>query len=145
MRSGTGDCGCQVQGETCWGLVTEGRVRALGVVVGHPSRDQITGMGQVAQQRLADASAPRAEILLNLVRSATMSSVMTLSRSMDPSVAPVSATILTANQTERVTEAPMPVFGKGRVVGNRSCQIETAKPAIGEVQMTCLEAGIRLT
>jgi putative transposase len=36
LRSGTGDCGCQMQGKTCWGLVSEGRVRPFGVVVGDP-------------------------------------------------------------------------------------------------------------
>jgi hypothetical protein len=48
----TGDCGGQVQGEACGGLVSECRVGAFVVVVGHPSCDQITGMGEVAEQRL---------------------------------------------------------------------------------------------
>src|SRR5690606_326417 len=52
LRSGTGDCGCQMQGKTCWGLVSEGRVRPFGVVVGDPSGDQIARVGDVAKQRL---------------------------------------------------------------------------------------------
>jgi hypothetical protein len=46
--SGSGDYGGQVQGETCGGLVAEGRVGPCGVVVCDPIGDQITGMGQVA-------------------------------------------------------------------------------------------------
>ena len=52
--SGTGDCGGQVQGETCGGLVAEGRMGPRGVVVGDPVGDQITGMGQAAEQSLVE-------------------------------------------------------------------------------------------
>lgn len=38
--SKSGDCGGQVQGEACGGLVAEGRVGPRGVVVGDPGRDQ---------------------------------------------------------------------------------------------------------
>lgn len=38
-------------------------------------------------------------------------------------------------QKVALTEAAMPVLREGRVVGNRSCQVETAEPAIGKVQM----------
>lgn len=56
--SGTGDCGGQVQGKACGGLLAKGRVGPRGVVVGHPSRDQITGMGEVAEQRLLQTLIP---------------------------------------------------------------------------------------
>lgn len=39
---GSGDCGGQMQGESCRGLVSEGRMRAFGIAVGYPSRDRIT-------------------------------------------------------------------------------------------------------
>ena len=41
-------------------------------------------------------------------------------------------------QQVTVTDAPMPVLGKGGMVGHRGSQIETAEPAIGEVQMDIL-------
>jgi hypothetical protein len=49
-----GDCGGQVQGEACRCLVSEGRVRAFGVLVGHPSRDQIAGIGESSEQRFVE-------------------------------------------------------------------------------------------
>ncbi len=58
LRSGMGDCGCQVQGETCWGLISEGRVRPFGVVVFDPCGDQIASMGDVAKQRLIEKFVP---------------------------------------------------------------------------------------
>ena len=45
--SGSGDCGGQMQGETCGGLVAEGRVGPRGVVVGDPGGDRVAGMGEV--------------------------------------------------------------------------------------------------
>ena len=54
----TGDCGGQVQGEACRGLVAEGRVGPFGVVVRDPGRDQIAGMGEVAEQRLVQELVP---------------------------------------------------------------------------------------
>lgn len=50
--SGTGDCVCQVQGETCGGLAAKGRMGPRGVVIGDPSLDQVAGMGQVPEQGL---------------------------------------------------------------------------------------------
>lgn len=62
LRSGTGDCGCQMQGKTCWGLVSEGRVRPFGVVVGDPFGDQIARVGDVAKQRLIQKLVPHSTI-----------------------------------------------------------------------------------
>jgi len=55
--SGPGDCGGQVQGETCGGLVANRGMRPDGVVVGDPGRDQIAGMGQVSEQGLVQGTA----------------------------------------------------------------------------------------
>lgn len=54
--SGSGDCGGQVQGEACRGLLNEGRVAPFGVVVVEPGRDQIAGMSH----RAATGSRPMA-------------------------------------------------------------------------------------
>lgn len=51
-RTVSGDCVGEVQGEACGGLVAEGRVRPLSVIVGDPGNDQIAGAGQVLEQRL---------------------------------------------------------------------------------------------
>lgn len=53
-----GDCCGQAQGETCCGLVAESRVGPCGVVVGDPSRDQVAGMGKVAERRLVQEVVP---------------------------------------------------------------------------------------
>ena len=60
--SGTGDCGGQVQGETCGCLVAEGRMGPCGVVVGDPGVDQSTGMGQVAEHCLVQELVPHPEV-----------------------------------------------------------------------------------
>jgi hypothetical protein len=62
LRSGSGDCGGQVQGETCRGLVADGRVGPFRVVVGDPGGDQITGVGQVAEQRLVQKLVPHSAV-----------------------------------------------------------------------------------
>ena len=56
--SGSADCGGQVSCEACRGLVAEGRVGPCGIVVGDPGCDQITGMGEVAEQRLVKELVP---------------------------------------------------------------------------------------
>lgn len=56
--SGSGDCGGQMQGETCGGLVAEGRVGPRRVVVGHPGGDQVAGMGEVSEQRFVEKFVP---------------------------------------------------------------------------------------
>lgn len=47
-----------MQGEAGRGLVAEGRVGPLGVVVGDSGRDQIAGVGEVAEQRLVQKLVP---------------------------------------------------------------------------------------
>lgn len=47
-----------MQGEACGRLLSEGRMGPLGVVVGHPGRDQIAGMGEVAEQGLVQKCVP---------------------------------------------------------------------------------------
>ena len=56
--SGSGDCGGQVQGEACGGLIAEGRVGPRGVVVGDPVGNELAGMGKVAEQRLIQEFVP---------------------------------------------------------------------------------------
>ena len=55
-----GDCGVQVRGEAHGGLVTQGRVRSFGVVIGNPGSNQVTGMGDVAEQGLVQKFVPHA-------------------------------------------------------------------------------------
>lgn len=56
------DCGGQVQREVCGGLAGEAQGRALCVVVGHPNRDQVAGMGAVAEKRFVEEFAPHPAI-----------------------------------------------------------------------------------
>ena len=62
LRSGTGDCGGEVQREPGGGLIAQCRMRALRVVVGSPGFDQISGMGDVVEQRLVQKLVPHSAV-----------------------------------------------------------------------------------